>query len=90
MVSSFAIECDMDVQQDTPYDYNSITHYPPSAFSKNGERTIETKPPGKSIGQYYNLSDTDVLEIRKFYKCFNDGKEFLGVPHLTIILASFS
>ncbi|CAF1510752.1 unnamed protein product [Adineta ricciae] len=38
---------------------------------KNGEKTIETKPPGKSFGQYYNLSNIDILSIRNLYQCFN-------------------
>ena len=49
-----------------PYDYDSIMHYPPKAFSKNGEKTIiplqETL-----IGQRDHLSTNDILAINAMY-----------------------
>ncbi|CAF1328958.1 unnamed protein product, partial [Rotaria sordida] len=47
---SFEIDRGMVVKQGTPYDYNSVTHYSGWAASKNGERTMESKPPGKPLG----------------------------------------
>ncbi|CAF1481400.1 unnamed protein product, partial [Rotaria sordida] len=48
---SFEIDRGMVVKQGTPYDYNSVTHYSGWAASKNGERTMESKPPGKPLGE---------------------------------------
>ncbi len=54
---------------DLPYDYNSIMHYSPHAFSKNGKKTIETlKPGGEAIGQQNRLSALDVEKVLKLYK----------------------
>lgn len=33
----------------TKYDFESITHYPTTAFSENGEQTIKSKEPGGDI-----------------------------------------
>jgi len=70
---NFAIDHNMNMKQDTPYDHNSVTHYGPRAFSKNEKDTYEIKPPGKSSRSPNILSDIDVLSIRKVYQCFNKG-----------------
>lgn len=51
----------------TPYDFGSIMHYPAYAFSINGQPTIETIPPGISIGQRGGLSAGDIAGIKIFY-----------------------
>ncbi|MFD3190607.1 Dot/Icm T4SS effector Zinc-dependent metalloprotease LegP [Sedimentitalea sp. HM32M-2] len=51
-----------------PYDYGSIMHYGRFAFSKNGLPTIETIPPGITIGQRSGLSAGDVAAIRSIYQ----------------------
>jgi Astacin (Peptidase family M12A) len=48
------------------YDYGSIMHYPPKAFSINGEDTIVTKS-GASIGQRNGLSAGDIAAVRLMY-----------------------
>ncbi|EPX64505.1 peptidase M12A, astacin [Cystobacter fuscus DSM 2262] len=48
------------------YDYGSIMHYGATAFSKNGQPTIQTLG-GQSIGQRKALSTTDVSVIGKLY-----------------------
>ncbi|HEX8232607.1 MAG TPA: M12 family metallopeptidase [Caulobacteraceae bacterium] len=48
------------------YDFGSIMHYPPLAFSKNGEPTIVAKG-GQSIGQRNGLSAGDVQGVRLLY-----------------------
>lgn len=49
------------------YDYRSIMHYPPKAFSRNNEDTIVTKPAGLPIGQREGLSSGDLAAIRDLY-----------------------
>lgn len=49
------------------YDYNSIMHYPATAFSKNGQATIVVKQTGQPIGQRKGLSSGDIAAIRMLY-----------------------
>lgn len=55
-----------------PYDYDSIMHYPATAFSKNGRPTISTIPSGKPIGNRNGLSNGDIATIQFLYP--NIGK----------------
>jgi astacin len=52
------------------YDYDSIMHYPPDAFSTNKKPTILVKKTGQPIGQRKGLSWGDVEAIRKMYAIF--------------------
>jgi len=56
----------------TSYDYYSLMHYSPTAFSKNGKRTIIPKDTryGDIIGQRVGLSAGDANRINNMYKCF--------------------
>lgn len=56
-------------QMDFPYDYDSVMHYPPNAFSKNGKDTMIPVRAGVTIGQRSFISKTDIAEIRAAYKC---------------------
>lgn len=49
------------------YDYLSIMHYPPKAFSINTEDTIVPAAGGPAIGQRLGLSSGDVAAIRALY-----------------------
>lgn len=49
------------------YDYQSIMHYGPMAFSKNGEKTIIPLVDGVEIGQRNHLSEKDILAIKAMY-----------------------
>ncbi|VFJ12896.1 M12 family metallopeptidase [Candidatus Nitrosocosmicus franklandus] len=53
------------------YDYCSIMHYPATAFSKNGQPTIQVLrtdlPCGAAIGQRNGLSDGDIAAINLMY-----------------------
>ncbi|CAF4864307.1 unnamed protein product [Rotaria sp. Silwood1] len=51
------------------YDYGSLMHYPPDAFSKNGKPTITPVKSNTVIGQRQKLSSIDIAEIRHYYKC---------------------
>ncbi|KAI6215534.1 Metalloendopeptidase [Aphelenchoides besseyi] len=53
----------------TKYDYGSVMHYGPTAFSKNGQATIEPLEGGVKIGQRVGFSANDLLKINKLYTC---------------------
>ncbi|CAB4005682.1 zinc metallo ase nas-15-like [Paramuricea clavata] len=48
------------------YDYGSIMHYGPKAFSVNGRNTITAKN-GQAIGQRQGLSAGDVQQAKTMY-----------------------
>ncbi|MEP0960308.1 MAG: Dot/Icm T4SS effector Zinc-dependent metalloprotease LegP [Roseobacter sp.] len=50
------------------YDYGSIMHYGRFAFSKNGQPTIESIPPGQTLGQRDGLSPGDIAAIHSIYQ----------------------
>jgi Astacin (Peptidase family M12A) len=51
------------------YDYGSVMHYPPGAFSVNGEPTIvalkDTK--GEIMGQQVRMSEKDIQRVNNMY-----------------------
>ncbi|KTC97191.1 metalloproteinase-like protein [Legionella geestiana] len=49
------------------YDYQSIMHYGPYSFSKNGEKTIIPLQDGIEIGQRERLSEKDIAAINAMY-----------------------
>ncbi len=50
------------------YDYASIMHYGPYAFSKNGQMTIIPLDSEAKIGQREALSEKDIKAVREMYK----------------------
>lgn len=52
------------------YDYQSIMHYGPFAFSKNGGATIVPIQDGVAIGQREQLSEKDIAAITAMYPEF--------------------
>ncbi|XP_059048894.1 uncharacterized protein LOC131844117 [Achroia grisella] len=73
----FEIRTD-DTLQSIPYDYASVLHYPPRAFSKNGKVTILTES-GVKLGQREGLSETDVEKIGLIYgnECVDRNRQYL-------------
>lgn len=55
----------------TTYDYKSLMHYGPTAFSENGRRTIIPKDSRfrDIIGQREAMSEGDKQRINNMYKC---------------------
>uniref|UniRef100_A0A6P4EW25 Metalloendopeptidase n=1 Tax=Drosophila rhopaloa TaxID=1041015 RepID=A0A6P4EW25_DRORH len=52
------------------YDYESVMHYVPTAFSNNGKPTIVALKDGSSnMGQRLNMSVKDIRKLNKMYKC---------------------
>ncbi|XP_068629081.1 seminal metalloprotease 1-like [Battus philenor] len=49
------------------YDYNSVMHYPETAFSKNGNKTIIPLQDGAKIGQRKGMSESDIAKLNKMY-----------------------
>ncbi|PIC42071.1 hypothetical protein B9Z55_009266 [Caenorhabditis nigoni] len=59
---------------DEPYDYASIMHYGPYAFSGSGKKTLVPKKSGSErMGQRVKFSDVDVRKINKLYNCPSGG-----------------
>ncbi|XP_050716597.1 zinc metalloproteinase nas-15-like [Eriocheir sinensis] len=52
-----------------PYDYASIMHYGPNAFSRGTGPTIVPRQSGVYIGQRKQLSDMDVKGLNLLYQC---------------------
>lgn len=52
------------------YDFGSVMHYSPVAFSKNGKPTITAKvQTNGEMGQRRALSKGDIEKVNKMYKC---------------------
>ncbi|XP_075983375.1 uncharacterized protein LOC142981374 isoform X2 [Anticarsia gemmatalis] len=64
--------------ENLPYDYASVLHYPPRAFSRNGQMTILTEPDIK-VGQREGLSEIDVEKINTLYsgECMKRNRDYL-------------
>ncbi|XP_067284819.1 meprin A subunit beta-like [Pseudorasbora parva] len=68
----------VSITQGTPYDYYSVMHFDKNAFSNGNGSTIITKSPEFQdvIGQLMEMSESDVTELNKLYKC-NSSVSFL-------------
>ena len=54
---------------DEPFDYHSTMIYGPFDFSKNEEPTMVSLDPNVKLNDRNLLSNIDIREIRKLYKC---------------------
>ncbi|XP_041661700.1 low choriolytic enzyme-like isoform X2 [Cheilinus undulatus] len=52
-----------------PYDINSIMHYGPYFFSKDGDSTMLPHRGGSQMGQRTHLSHLDIARINRLYRC---------------------
>ena len=61
-----------DLGNEGPYDFDSIMHFYPTDFAAPGQDAFRPKPAhqdaGLYIGQRDHLSETDLAEIRDFYR----------------------
>uniref|UniRef100_A0A1B0CLR7 Peptidase M12A domain-containing protein n=1 Tax=Lutzomyia longipalpis TaxID=7200 RepID=A0A1B0CLR7_LUTLO len=51
------------------YDYDSVMHYGPTAFSINGEPTIIPTQEGAVFGQRNSMSPMDIQRLNRMYDC---------------------
>ncbi|XP_033218253.1 zinc metalloproteinase nas-13-like [Belonocnema kinseyi] len=59
------------------YDYASVMHYSPNAFSKNGQPTIIARGAAiEVLGQRSGFSKRDIQKIRRMYKCGTRRESF--------------
>ncbi|KAJ7348797.1 hypothetical protein OS493_038999, partial [Desmophyllum pertusum] len=73
-----------------PYDFESIMHYPFTAFSKNGKPTIRNIVSMNGKVPYVELSDGDAKQTNAMYKCaavmrkraIDDFSSFKPVPRI--------
>ncbi|KAM7361905.1 zinc metalloproteinase nas-1-like [Cochliomyia hominivorax] len=58
------------------YDYGSVMHYSPNAFTRNGQPTIVAKKPeGRYVmGQRDGFSPLDIEKVNRMYKCKDNPK----------------
>uniref|UniRef100_A0A1L8DQE2 Metalloendopeptidase n=1 Tax=Nyssomyia neivai TaxID=330878 RepID=A0A1L8DQE2_9DIPT len=54
---------------DLPYDYDSVMHYGPTAFSINGRDTIVATREGAVFGQRLSMSIMDIQRLNRMYNC---------------------
>ncbi|XP_050727620.1 zinc metalloproteinase nas-4-like isoform X2 [Eriocheir sinensis] len=54
-----------------PYDLESVMHYGPYAFAKQGRPTIIPRESGAEMGQRHGFSKRDVEKLQKLYNCAN-------------------
>ncbi|RVE54012.1 hypothetical protein evm_001415 [Chilo suppressalis] len=69
-----------DQLMNIPYDYLSVLHYPPRAFSKNGQITIMGQViQDVRLGQREGLSETDVEKVTYIYghECIERNRQYL-------------
>jgi len=69
-----AMRHNFDIQQrvdpvGTTYELQSIMHYEPTAFSRNGKPTIISKSGETSFGNTQEPTQTDLYELNKAYQC---------------------
>uniref|UniRef100_A0A3B3ZWD4 Metalloendopeptidase n=1 Tax=Periophthalmus magnuspinnatus TaxID=409849 RepID=A0A3B3ZWD4_9GOBI len=58
------------LNQDTPYDYNSVMQYHKYAFSGNNQPTMQPIPNANvSFGKASQMSKNDILRVNRLYKC---------------------
>ena len=69
----FNFEIAADSQDQGAYDFASVMHYFPYAFSRRGRPTLETKPAGIPVGDVAGLSAGDIAAIRRLYNRPSNG-----------------
>jgi hypothetical protein len=67
------------------YDFDSIMHYPSTAFSKNGQPTIITLG-GQQVGQRSGLSAGDIAAVNSMYPMLQPSQSWSGVQFRGTVL----
>ena len=69
------------------YDFGSIMHYGPTAFSSNGQPTIVPLG-GQAIGQRNGLSPGDIAAVRALYPQLEPSQSWTGVQFTATLAAN--
>lgn len=69
-----------DAQDVGGYDFGSIMHYYPYAFTRNGQLVMESKPAGIEFGEATTYSPGDIDTIRRLYHAAPTTVTIASVP----------
>jgi hypothetical protein len=75
-----------DAQDIGGYDYGSIMHYYPQAFSRNGGIVMESKPAGIEFGEATTYSAGDIDTIERIYHAAPKTVTIASVPSGATVL----
>ena len=58
------------------YDFQSVMHYPSNAFAKHpGLETMKSKNGNRQLGNTQGLTEKDIKQVQRMYKCWSSGKK---------------
>jgi hypothetical protein len=75
-----------DAQNVGGYDFGSVMHYYPYAFSRNGQLVMESKPAGIEFGEATTYSAGDIDTIRRIYHAAPQTVTIASVPSGATVL----
>jgi hypothetical protein len=68
------------------YDFESVMHYPSNAFAKNsGLETMKSKYGKRKLGNTKGLTEKDIKQVQRMYKCWPNGRRTLGKFSYTML-----
>ncbi|KAL2088663.1 hypothetical protein ACEWY4_015562 [Coilia grayii] len=75
------------LNQNTPYDYNSVMQYHMFAFSKNRKPTMIPIPDTDvDFGKATQMSENDIIRVNRLYKCLHQGPVAMATSTALLLL----